>query len=231
MLDGCHLAVFDMNGLIVDDEEVQLESVNQVLSRLGLTIGEEYWIRNCVGSRAGEYFTRILEERGVDPGSVEVEELVAEKNARYHALVATRAPDLARPGVVELIEHLHCDTRRGLALATSANPEEIDSILGPGGLDLKSRFTWTVHGEEVHAGKPDPAVYLLVSEKSGVTPDRCLVFEDSGVGADSAAAAGMACIAAPNRFTRGQDFSGARYLVDNLTTEARVLGIPRRAGT
>ncbi|MFW6180871.1 MAG: HAD family hydrolase [Spirochaetota bacterium] len=230
-LDHCGLAVFDMNGLIVDDEEVQLRSVNQVLAGFGISISEEYWMARCVGSRAGEYFPGILAERGFNPGSVDVGELVAEKNARYHRLVASRAEELARPGVLALIGHLHRDPARGLALATSAGPEEIDSILGPGGLGLMDRFSWVVHGGEVAAGKPDPAIYRLVSEKSGVPPDRCLVFEDSGVGAAAAAAAGMACIAAPNRFTRGQDFTGARFLVDSLTPEARVLGIPRRSGT
>jgi HAD superfamily hydrolase (TIGR01509 family) len=231
LLDRCGLGVFDMNGLIVDDEEVQLESVNRVLARFGIAVGEEYWTGTCVGSRAGEYFPGILEEGGVDPGSVDVGELVAEKNARYRRLVAGRAEELARPGVLVLIAHLHRDPGRGLALATSAGPEEIDSILGPGGLGLMERFSWVAHGGEVDAGKPDPAIYRLVSEKSGVPPDRCLVFEDSGAGAAAAAAAGMTCIAVPNRFTRGQDFSRARFLVDNLTREARVLGIHRRSGT
>jgi len=231
LLDRCGLAVFDMNGLIVDDEEVQLQSVNRTLARFGIAVGEEYWMARCVGSRAEEYLPGILEDGGVDPGSVDVGELVAEKNARYQRLVASRAGELARPGVLALIDHLHRDPGRGLALATSANPEEVASILGPGGLGLMNRFSWVAHGGEVDAGKPDPAIYRLVSEKSGVSPDRCLVFEDSGVGAAAAAAAGMACIAVPNRFTRGQEFTGARFLVDNLTREARVLGVPRRAGT
>jgi beta-phosphoglucomutase-like phosphatase (HAD superfamily) len=44
--------------------------------------------------------------------------------------------------------------------------------------------------EDVPAGKPSPASYRLAAQRLGVTPDRCLVLEDSRVGARAAVAAG-----------------------------------------
>lgn len=46
--------------------------------------------------------------------------------------------------------------------------------------------------------KPDPAVFLHEAEKLGVSPEDCIVFEDSIYGFKAAKAAGMRCIAIKN---------------------------------
>ncbi len=45
-------------------------------------------------------------------------------------------------------------------------------------------------GETPH-GKPHPAPFLKAAEKLGVSPEKCLVFEDGEAGVKSAIAAGM----------------------------------------
>ena len=76
-----------------------------------------------------------------------------------------------------------------------------------------------------------------------MSPSRCLAFEDSQSGVESAKSAGMTVIAVPNFFTTGQDHTSADYkmsrssdsgfriinvadqLVDNI--EAFVAGRPQ----
>jgi phosphoglycolate phosphatase/beta-phosphoglucomutase len=217
------LVIFDMNGLIVDDEHLQLESVNQVLGELGIAISERYWVDNCVGSRAGEYFRRILREHGIAFTPEKIRAMTEDKNAGYRTLMKSRTEDLARPGAVEFIKRLESSPAHRLGLATSAHTKEIDIILGPQGLGLLDLFSFVVHGEEVTEGKPHPEGYLLMLEKSRFSAQRCLVLEDSGAGVAAAAGAGIPCIACPNRFTLGQDFSPARFVVDSLTPEARIV--------
>lgn len=48
---------------------------------------------------------------------------------------------------------------------------------------------------EVERGKPHPDVYLKVAEDLGVNPSKCLAFEDTEAGVDSALAAGMTVVA------------------------------------
>ncbi len=48
-------------------------------------------------------------------------------------------------------------------------------------------------------GKPHPAIYLFAAKRLGVHPKDCLVFEDSVNGIKAAKAAGMFCVAAPDR--------------------------------
>ncbi len=57
-----------------------------------------------------------------------------------------------------------------------------------------------------HVGKipkPDPALFLHTADKLGVSPDECVVFEDSLPGFQAARAAGMRCIAI--KHNRNQD--------------------------
>lgn len=55
-------------------------------------------------------------------------------------------------------------------------------------------FEIVVTQEDVERSKPAPDLFLLAAERMGVAPDRCLVFEDSRLGIEAAAAAGMGSV-------------------------------------
>jgi beta-phosphoglucomutase len=219
-VDRAKIVAFDMNGLIVDDEPVQYESVNRALHSTGLHITENYWIEHCVGKRADEYFTAILEEGGSNSTPAIISRLVAEKNRLYRELVVKKVHDLIRPGVPEFIDYLTEVKRTPLALCTSAHPSEIDAILGKGGLNLKGRFAHLLSGLDVTKSKPDPETYRALAVVAGCDPASCLVFEDSGLGVQAAVEAGMVCIAVPNRFTAHHQFNGAFAVIETLNPDA-----------
>jgi HAD superfamily hydrolase (TIGR01509 family) len=50
--------------------------------------------------------------------------------------------------------------------------------------------------------KPDPEAFLLAASKLGVAPRNCLVFEDTEMGIQAAAAAGMASVKVPPPWER-----------------------------
>ena len=56
----------------------------------------------------------------------------------------------------------------------------------------------------MEAGKPSPAVYLLVAEDLGVDPSRCLVFEDVPMGILAGKNAGMRVCAVEDAFSSPQ---------------------------
>jgi beta-phosphoglucomutase-like phosphatase (HAD superfamily) len=68
----------------------------------------------------------------------------------------------------------------------------------------------------VKAKKPDPAIYLLALEKTGLRAGECLVFEDSHIGAVAAKAAGMHVVATTNPYTETEDLSMADLVVNCL---------------
>ncbi len=68
-------------------------------------------------------------------------------------------------------------------------------------IGIESLINLIVSGDDVKKGKPDPESYLLAAEKLGVSPEECLVLEDSVNGVKAARAAGMNVIAIATPFT------------------------------
>ncbi|MER0508821.1 HAD-IA family hydrolase [Aeromonas veronii] len=77
------------------------------------------------------------------------------------------------------------------AIVTSASERVARHRLNCAGLPLPAVL---VGAEAVITGKPDPEPYLLGAERLGVSPDRCLVFEDAPAGIESALRAGCTVV-------------------------------------
>ena len=83
-----------------------------------------------------------------------------------------------------------------MAVASGSPVEAIESSLGA--LGISDAFDLLISSEEAARGKPHPDVFLAATGKLGLSPESCLVFEDSLVGVQAAAAAGMRCIVRPS---------------------------------
>src|SRR5882757_6301583 len=61
----------------------------------------------------------------------------------------------------------------------------------------------------VARGKPYPDIFLFAAGKLGVSPDRCLVIEDSAGGIQAAVAAGMSAVGlcAASHIRKGHDLT------------------------
>jgi sugar-phosphatase len=91
----------------------------------------------------------------------------------------------------------------------------IEAVLSIGG--LADRFDVVVTAEDEERGKPDPAVYLSAAQGLGVTPERCLAIEDSIAGVRAAKAAGMVCVAVPERPASEARDAGADLVLGSLS--------------
>jgi HAD superfamily hydrolase (TIGR01509 family) len=100
---------------------------------------------------------------------------------------------VVRPGVRELLAEA---AAAGLpyALVTSSQRAFAEAVLDATGIT----FPVTVCAEDVTAGKPDPAPYLLAVKLLDVDPVRCVALEDSPNGVASATAAGCRVLAVPS---------------------------------
>ncbi len=72
-------------------------------------------------------------------------------------------------------------------------------------LKITSLFDSVRTACEVESGKPAPDVYLLVAKDMGVTPERCLVFEDVPMGILAGKNAGMKVCAVEDDFSKPQE--------------------------
>ncbi len=219
-LDKCSTIVFDLNGLIIDDELIQLKATNDVLKKFDVQLTTEFWITNCVGHKPMEYFPGILNNYN----DIDFEELISFKDDLYGKYIEESAKKITRPGVIELIIFVRDQTKKNLALATSTTRKGAEIILGPDNLDILGMFDQVITGDQVAKAKPDPEIYLRLKMQFS-NKNSFLVFEDSKTGVISAKAAAASCIAVPNEFTIEQDLSMADLCISDLLPTATLLNV------
>jgi HAD superfamily hydrolase (TIGR01509 family) len=182
-------AVFDLDGLLIESEEVWDAVRERYVREQGGRYDSEVQ-RAMMGMSAPEWSRYLRDVAGV-PG--EPDAINAEVVRRLLAEYRRELPLL--PRAVDAVRRIAA--RFPLALASSSNREIIDAVLELAGIaDL---FRVTVSSEEVARGKPAPDVYLEAARRLGVGAVRCAAVEDSNAGIRSAKAAGMRVIAIPNR--------------------------------
>ena len=180
------VAVFDMDGVLVNNSRFHREAWRRLAREEGFALTDpEFW-RQAIGRPVEEAVPRIL-GRPVPPE--EANRLARRKTALYHELADGHTEPV--PGVVEFIRALAV---AGVprALATSAVADSAARILE--GLGLAGAFTVQITAGHVRRGKPDPEVYLTAAARLGVLPATCVVFEDAVVGVEAAHRAGMAVV-------------------------------------
>lgn len=180
--------VFDLDGVIVDSEQVW----DDVREQLARETGGRYTVestRAMMGMSSPEWSAYMADVVGVPGTPEEINATVVERMlVRYG-----EEPPLIH-GAVEAVRRV--GERWPLAIASSSNPELIEVVVARAGLaDL---FRVVVSSQEVARGKPAPDVYLEAARRLGVEPGRCVAVEDSHNGIRSAHAAGMRVVAVPN---------------------------------
>jgi HAD superfamily hydrolase (TIGR01509 family) len=180
--------VFDLDGVLVDTEELWDEARRQIAEERGGNWRDDAQ-RAMMGMSSKEWARYMHDVIGVpDPP----DQINAEVVRRLEELYRDRLPLI--PGALDAVRRI--GARWPLAIASSSNRPIIDLFLElTGAAEL---FQATVSSEEVERGKPAPDVYLEAARRLRVDPTLCAAVEDSENGIRSAAAAGMKVIAIPN---------------------------------
>jgi HAD superfamily hydrolase (TIGR01509 family) len=122
-----------------------------------------------------------------------------------------------RNGVKRLLQEARQAGLR-LAIATTTTPANVSALLQHS-LDPNAEawFEVIAAGDIVPAKKPAPDIYLWALRQMGLKGDACIAFEDSHNGVRSASGAAIASIVVTtNGYTAGDDFSGAKLVVDQF---------------
>jgi sugar-phosphatase len=131
----------------------------------------------CHGMRSREVIRALAPQLDVEREAVRLDEL---------EMLHTGSDAIAGAG--ELLSRL---SPQSWAIVTSASERVARHRLNCAGLPLPAVL---VGAEAVINGKPDPEPYLLGAERLGVSPARCLVFEDAPAGIESALRAGCSVV-------------------------------------
>jgi len=115
------------------------------------------------------------------------EEVAKRKEALYFEIL----PELkAVPEVLEHIEFSHGQIP--FAVVSGSTRDSVTSSLEV--LGLLDKFETLVCAGDYERSKPDPEPFLIAANRLGVSPEDCLVFEDTEMGIQAATAAGMASV-------------------------------------
>ncbi len=204
---GIDAVVFDLDGLLVNTEELYQHVGSEMLRRRGRTFDADL-LDAMMGRPQKVALGIMIEWHGLDDT---VETLAAETKVIFESLLDDRLRPM--PGAVALVEHL---VARGLprGVATSSGPDFAHDVLGRVG--LLDRFGFVLTSADVTQGKPHPEIYETAAGRLGVRPERMLVLEDSAAGCRAAVAAGAGAVAVPGGHSRRHDFTGARLVAESL---------------
>jgi HAD superfamily hydrolase (TIGR01509 family) len=185
--DIVNLTIFDCDGVLVESESILLAAELEFLSKAGLTIERDDYMRRFMGMPPEEWERQVgeaLAEQGKGPVGPhffsDLYELTAQK-LRTDLVEVTGA----RASIEQLAS--------SLCVASSSAAEEIRWKLSHTGLiDLFDPHLFST--QLVKNGKPAPDLFLLAADRMGVAASTCVVVEDSSNGVVAAKRAGMKVI-------------------------------------
>lgn len=198
---------FDLDGLMLNTEDLYFEVGNRILARRGKVFGAELR-RGMMGLPAPKAFQLMIEhEELADPW----ETLQQESDAIFREILAEQVAPM--PGLLNLLDRLD-RAQIARCVATSSRETFARTALGYCGLEFRVDFIVTA--EHVERGKPFPDIYLLAAQRFQIDPRFMLVLEDSGHGTAAGVASGACVIAVPGEHSCDHNFSGAAACVSRL---------------
>ncbi|MEN9507876.1 MAG: hypothetical protein RLZZ621_439 [Gemmatimonadota bacterium] len=183
VLDG---VLFDCDGVLVDSERITNGTWARILTELGLPMTTEQSLSIFLGNSMHRCVHIVEEMMG--------KSAPAELLPRFYAEVQVALERDITPvhGIVDLLDALDA---AGIPYGVASNGEHAKMRTTLGGTGLLARTEGRrFSGMEVPRPKPAPDLFLHAATTLGFDPARTVVVEDSPLGVQGAAAAGMIVI-------------------------------------
>ena len=185
---------FDFNGVIIDDETIQMKAYQEILRGHQIDLTEE-WYMSALGMD-DRTFVKAIFERGKKPLTDPVlETVLSAKTDMHRQMIKDELPLF--PGVLTFLKA--ASRHFSLGLVSMANKAEVGYVFQRA--NLTPLFSIIVTAEDASACKPAPDCYLTGLTKMNDKRQRerklpllaseCLAIEDSPPGIESARIAGM----------------------------------------
>jgi HAD superfamily hydrolase (TIGR01509 family) len=192
---------FDFNGVIIDDERLQMQVYQGLMREQGIELTEADYM-NSLGMDDETFVRAAYQRSNVSVTEDAVQGMLAEKTIRHRKLIENELPFF--PGVVTFIKALARE--HAVGLVSMATLDEAGYVLDRAG--LTPLFSVIVTAEDVSVCKPAPDCYRAALEKLNekrreqrllpLLSNECLVIEDSPPGIQSGRGAGMRTLGVTN---------------------------------
>jgi HAD superfamily hydrolase (TIGR01509 family) len=226
---------FDQDGVIIDTErDGHRVAFNQTFKDFGYDfewdVAYYHELLQVAGGKERMKHHLRTKGFGVEIPPEEVDELIKKmhkhKTAVFVDLIESGKLPL-RPGVHRLMQEVN-EAGLILGVCTTSNERAAQAVVT--GMLSDIQFEFVLAGDIVSKKKPDPEIYHLALEKSGLHPEECIVIEDSRNGVLAAKAAGLNIVATTNVYTENEDLSEADMIVTCLGDEDGEKGVLKKGG-
>lgn len=183
-LDQFAALLFDCDGTLANTMPIHYRAWRQTLDPLKIDFPQatfDAW----GGTPAREIVARLAESHGLILDAHEVAE-------GKESLFLTMLDRVERIERVCLLAEESARAGRVVACVSGGRRAIVEHTLDL--IGVRHIMQAVIGAEDYARGKPHPDPFLAASQRLGVEPTRCLVFEDTGTGEAAAHAAGMQCV-------------------------------------
>ncbi len=178
--------LFDMDGVIVDSNPYHKLAFQAFLKQYNISLTDDE-LKVYVYGRTNQEGMPYIFKRELS--SEELTQRANEKEALFRDIYKTDIQPVK--GLIPFLQMLKAH-RVKAAVGTSAPTANLDFIVDA--LDIRSYFDVLIDSTGLSRGKPDPEIYLKAAGLLGISPERCIVIEDSLAGVQAGLNAGMKVI-------------------------------------
>ena len=202
--------LFDMDGVLIDSEELMAKSGILALRDWGLDPKPEDFIP-FVGCGEDRYIGGVAQKYGL-----EYTEEMKDRAYYYYGLHVEREAFV--PDDVHQVLHTIKEKGCRIAVCTSADYSKVVHNLRAIGV-TEDFFDAFVTGDKISHLKPHPEIYLTGASLVGITPEHCLVVEDAPSGIKAAHAGNMKAVGIATSFDEEYlaKEAGPDYIIHRLS--------------
>jgi beta-phosphoglucomutase len=204
---NCFTVIFDMDGVIVDSNPTHTIALRQFCKMHGHYLTDNELKAKVYGRANKDWLPDIFGDQ-MTPAAYK--KLADEKEALFRKLFEPIIQPLN--GLIHFLDILK-NNNITMAVASSAPPENVQFTLEKTG--TKKYFNILLNESSFNKGKPDPEIYLKTASLLNVSPDKCIVFEDSIAGVEAAKKAGCKVIGVTTTHAR-EEFVGTDLVIDDF---------------
>ncbi len=172
--------IFDIDGTLVDTMPTHYKASQIACQKLGFDFPLQFFIDNA-GRPTLSVFEDLIKEKGL---SIDGRELGIKKESILESLINEFSP---MPIIADTA--LHYFNKLPMALGTGGTSLIAKKTIEE--VNMQQYFDVVVTADDVEFHKPHPETFLKCAEQMGISPDKCLVFEDGEPGIIAAKKAGM----------------------------------------
>ncbi len=203
------VVIFDMDGVIVNSEPIHQECEREMFRKLNISLTQKEHDR-FMGISGSEMWKQIIDKFELDENA---ENLVRIQNNCFIQKLENSNPFPIINGITDLIDLLS-ENKVLLLLASSSSQKVVNKVLSLS--CLKKYFRHIVNGSGGIKSKPEPDIFLKAAGKGKVSPNNCIVIEDSENGIIAAKRAKMKVIGLLNGTNTRENVSKADLVVNDL---------------